>query len=1110
MKNFNQFTKAFAIHAMIFSLIQSSFVFSVYAETKMETTEVTGNEILSVAKIAVATYGQFLGQKQQMIQQQISAQKNQALMQSLSPGCRKPDGTACYTVAGKFFPECPIPASMSTMPQNVCSAASPDPAAISTMITYESISKGWINYFDQMMNEGSNSQTPFGMKCLQDKQKALDSQLTEMVNNLTRLQDQLNKDKEIFKANNKQLLEDMTATNDELMGANGSGKNNLNLKTKDFAKYFSASCQSVIGEEALASGSAKGLLGMMQDLSPSNKRAADYNSNRAMIESDLRRDVEKIQKTIADGGLQDYFDGKITDNSKFQSLVSATQKQSLEFKLAKERISKELGKIGYQIPTMDKNFSVDFDEFLSGSQSFFKKQYINDCVTGADKSGTAISTEQILSSLKQKSTGSEGTARDKYKAALSAILNSDAFIQDKLNQIKALESTYKDISITYQNSNAQRVTSTPYDLYMKTLSACENRFSQDDTFSTGSSGVSQKKKVERGQALLRDLKSLHDNYSSQLGSRVLEQVMNCNGEAKKSGAACGDKNSFDSGSANFCMAQANQCANEVQGCYAEANKHVETRKAKLVAQANKFNANAAALIARSNALYTAQKNAVMDMVKVVQARFPGTNFEIPTGMFVSMPEMKKDAFGVDMANDGNVAFMDELPKKIDLLKKVFKDQQTAVNKEIGDYIEKQTAAMSREKSRWEALAGECKGMIDTSSREVAKMNNENLKKQAEQDGKVKSFCRKYQALASHPVGGCENAKKLSGEVDDVISRLVPSVATNVGEFNGACNAYGNETSSTLESCDPSTVDELKGQAKINCNLRLAAENKKLAADAQTPVKGKKGKKGAVSMKSLCEKGDGKNNDNKEFVEKVIAKLPAKERAKFASSTSKDEMAKALVSGNFDSVTGYDQLDDGNFFEDIKAIAGTSGDKICDQLMKIDKSTPPTADPIKTAAANGTKKTLDDFISVRPSGDAIKERAERAEIEKLVADKRTAAQKDRLGALEAADKVDATKKEELIAANKAAQEAMNDSAKETDPKPAQAVAALKEALASLQEASSKTTSPTELKTEELRRIGQQIEESTLCDSQAANTNIAKTFSGGLLPSGFDAGILGQSK
>lgn len=1087
MKNLKHFTRAFAIHAMIFSLIQSSFIFSAYADTKMSNTEATGKEILGVANVALQTYGQFLGAKQQMIGQQIAAQRNQQMMQQLSPGCRKPDGTACYTVAGQFFPECPIPASMTAMPQNVCSAASPDPAAISSMISYEAISKSWVNYFDQMLNEASNAKMPFGLKCLQDKQKALDSQLTEMVNNLTRLQDQLNKDKETFKANNKKLLEDMKQTNDELMGS--SGGNNLALKTKDFSKYFSQSCQSVIGEEALAMGAAKGLNGIMQDLSPSNKRAADYNSNKAMVEADLRRDIDKIQKTIADGGLQDYFDGKITESSKFQSLVSATQKQSAEFKLAKERIAKELGKIGYDLPTMDKNFAVDFDEFLKGSTSFFKKQYINDCVTGADKSGTAISTEQILSSLKQISTGSSGTARDKYKAALQTILNSDAFIEDKLNQIKALENTYKDISITYQNANAQRVTSTPYDLYMKTLAACETRYSQDDTFSaSGNNGVSQKKKVERGQSLLRDLKNLHDNYSSQLGSRVLEQVMNCNGEAKKSGAACGDKASFDTSAPSFCMAQANQCANEVQGCYAEANKHVETRKAKLEAQATTFNNNAAALVARSNALYKAQTNAVMDMVKVVQARFPGTNFEIPSGMFISMPEMKKDSFGVDMANDGNIAFMDELPKKIDLLKKVFKDQQSAANEKIGDYLNKQTIAMKTERDRWSSLAGDCKGMIDTSSREVAKMNNENMKKQAEMDGKVRSFCRKYQALAEHPVGGCDNAKKLSGEVDDVMSRILPTVVSNVNEFNGVCNAYGNvsdsaSSGSSVPARCTSTIElgKMDEKNRENCLQLVEEDTRKRQENGKAGAK----KGAAINIKALCGT-PGKPNDNVTLVAKILSKLPEAEQKKFASKEKKDSLVEAIQSNTFEKVEGLDTFIDGDAFANIAELVNPleTNKHACEKLLKIDAAKSPadvSADKKKLADESAQLAILEADIkkSATPmaadmnkkSDEIVAKKKEIAELEKKIADAEKAAP-----------------------ANSEAEKK----------------AGLTLMISSLSDAASRTTPLTEVKREELSRIGQQIDANTICDSQAVNNNLAKAFSGGLLPSGFDASVLGQSK
>lgn len=1060
MKNLKRLSKTFAVHAMIFSLLQTSFAFTSYVYAA-NSTEQTGQEILNVAKTAVGVYGSFLGQKQQSIMLQIQAQKNQQLMQTLSPSCRKADGTSCYTTGSKFFPECPLPASMTSMPQNVCSAATPDPNQIAQMITYESISKSWMNYFDQMSNEASNAKTPFGLKCLTDKQKALDSQLTEMVNNLTRLQDQLNKDKETFRANNKKLLEELATTNDELMGASGTGKNNLKLKTQDFAKYFSASCQSVIGEDGLRDGPSMGLLGVMQSLAPASKRAADYNSNRSMIEAEVRNDITKIQNAINNGGLQDYFDGKIAETSKFQSLVVATQKQSKEFGIAKDRIAKELAKIGYTLPTMDKNFTADFDEFLADSSSYFKKQYVNDCVTGADKSGIAISSEQILKALQQKSTNSSGTATNKYRDALKIILDSDASMESKLADMKKLESTYQDISITYQNSSGQRVTETPYDLYMKTLQKCEEHYTNDTSSSSGSVAVSQKKKVERGQTLLRELQSLHNNYVANLGSRVLEQVLSCNGESKKSGSGCGNKDAFDYTSANFCMSNANQCANEVSGCYAEATKHVETRKTKMETLAKVFNANAEIMVNRSNQLYNQQKAAVMDMIKVVQARFPGTNFEIPEGMFVSMPELKKDAFGVELANDGNLSFMDDLPKKIGLLKQVFEKQQQAADKEIDDYIEKQTAAMSKERSRWEQLAGECKSMIDRSSQELAKSNAEGAKKQAELDQKVGSFCRKYSQLQDNPFGACEDAKDLAEQADKISARITDNALKVTSQFKNLCNQYNNEKSSEFDDCaDESYRKDHASRCRI-VERQKAAELSKSEGGS-----GSKRSSRRVSLESLCGK-DGKVS-NADFFANVSKnfseddKKVLKDIDSISSATKKQE----------------DLSDDGyNFVEVLNSLNLNSKDDICEKLTELKKN--------EGNSSNNEEMTK--------AVAALKEaEAEKAELQKTIA-ALTAPEKK--AELEAA-KTKLTEAEKKVTSATTARDAAKKANEASSGKIDELLKAVKPTLSS-----------EDIRTASFSRLGEQIDQS--CDAQASNTNVPKDWASQFLQS-FDKAILGTTK
>lgn len=1045
MKRLKHLVKLFAVHTMIFSMVQTSLVF-----TTAQAADITGKDILGVANIALGTYGAFLGQKQQMIQQQIMAQKNAALMQKLSPSCRNADGTYCYQSAGKFFPECPLPATMATMPQNVCSETIPDAsqsaAQISSMITYESIAKGWVNYYDQMSNEATNAKYPAGLKCLTDKTKKLDSEMIEMVNNLTRLQDQLNKDKETFRANNKKLLEELSQANDELMGAS---KNNLAVRTTPFSKYFSTSCQSVIGEENIASGPQKGLLAIQQIIAPANKRAADYNQNRTAIEAEVRSDITKIQNSIANGGLDDYFAGKITETSKYKSLVVATQKQSAEFKLAKDRIAKELSKIGYEIPTMDKNFSIDFDEFLSGSTSFFKKSYINNCVTGADKTGMAISTDQILNNLQQKSTNSGGTARDKYRAALQNILNSDSFIEDKLAQIRALEATYKDISITYQSSNGQKVTETPYDLYVKTLEKCEQRYAQDDTFSaTGANGVSQKKKVERGQALLRELKSLHDNYSSNLSAKVLDQVLSCNGETKKSGSSCGSPDSFNHTSESFCMNHANQCANEVNGCYAEATNLVETRKAKMAAMAKTFNANAEMMVNRSNQLYNAQKANVMEMVKLIQGRFPGTNFTIPENMFISMPELKKDTYGIDLANDGNMAFMDDLPKKIELLKKVFKDQQAKVDTEIAEYINGQKEAMEKQKGRWAELAQQCNGMISSVTKDLAKFNAEGQKKQAEQDQKTGAFCRKYSDMTQNPLGACNGADKLAEEADAISARITNDALKFTGKFRNVCNQYNNESESAIPSyCEESN---LTASQKSYCTATQNAETKRL----QTAMNGSssKGPK-KVSFNSLC-KGENGMNDDKAFIAAAREKLSDEDKELLKDAVSLQDIDKKL-----DDLDEYSQA----FFTNMMNLRKDDSKDLCEQLGVINKIT------TDKNAEEKTKKLKEDLAAAE------------AKLAKATTDADKAAANTEISSL----------KEEQKKTSSA-----NDRSSEKTK--------LDEALASLVR-----PAPTkeEAKVAELSRLGEQVDGT--CDAQASNTNTVKNWGATLLES-FDKAILGTTK
>ncbi len=1044
MNTLRKLTKGLAVHAVIFSLLQTSFIFTAHAAS-YNTIEQTGKEAVNVLGAAVNMYGQVKTQQIQQQQQLAQQVQNAKILQQLSPGCRKADGTLCYANVGKLFPECPLPATMATMPQNVCSETKPTPqesaAQISSMDNYENVANNWVNHYDQMLNVASNASVPVGLKCLEDKQKAVNSQLTEMVNNLTRLQDQLNKDKETFRANNKKILEEIATANDELLGAAGTGKNNLKLKTADFAKYFSASCQSVIGEQGIAAGPKDGLVGIMQSLSPVNKRAADFNSNKSAIESEVRADIAKFQAAIKNGGLQDFLAGKVADTSKFGALNTAIFNQSKEFNIAKERITKELAKMQYEIPAMDKDFSADFNDEIGGASSMFQTRYVTACTMGTGSAGIAIPLNQLLDKMVQQD-GTPG-ARDQYKNAIVNAMNSGDSMERVVMTLQGLEaSTYKGMMVTYQTPDGQNVTSSPAQILTETWKRCEASFT-----------TNEKKKSVRAQNLMKEYKSLHDNYSSNLGAKALEQVLSCNGESKKSGASCSSPESFNHLSNSFCKAHAEQCATEVNGCYAEANKHVETRKNKMENLAKVFNANATAMVARSNQLYTAQKTAVMDMIKLYQTRFPGTNFEIPENMFVSMPELKTDSFGIPLAGDGNMAFMDELPKKIELMKKMFKSQQENVNNEIQDYIAKQSEAMEKQKDRWKQLAQQCRSMADSIRKDVNKFTADGMKAQQQLDNKVGMFCKKYSDLKSNPLSACNNdPQKLAEDADAIAGRLTPNAQYITVQFRNVCNQYNNESSSAFDSCLDVDMDATTSAGKKKrdaCKQVFAKEERRLASlDSSGP----KQRSSRLSAESFC-KDDTVTDE--QFIAAAAAKLPEADKA-----TLKDVKTISELKDKYSKLEETSE----DFLKGIVGLAekDQSVCKAVSEAAKVDLEEYPTREKV-----NEHFKKLEEAIKADAKIPAVA----------AVGDK---------PAVPASTSPDLQKNLQANAAEKA--------------KVIKRIK-LNEAIASLTPVLSKD----DAKISQLNRIGEQTDQS--CDAQnSAQQNIVKSFSDSLMD--FDRARLGQ--
>jgi hypothetical protein len=329
--------------------------------------------------------------------------------------------------------------------------------------------------------------------------------------------------------------------------------------------------------------------------------------------------------------------------------------------------------------------------------------------------------------------------------------------------------------------------------------------------------------------------------------------------------------------------------------------------------------------------------AVTNITKMLQQRFPGTNFEIPGDMFVKMPEMKKDRYGVEMAGDGKLeSFLDgpeSMPSKIDKLKEMFTKQKETVDNEVKDYIAKQEAAMNAQKARWAELGKKCEGAIKTSSEGLAKMNAEGQKKQQELDSKTADFCRKYNNISKNPIGACGQAKDLASQVTSVTGRINNQAADQTLQWANACDGYMNEkqnsSSGSVERCN-SITDQAQ---RAEC-YRANSSGGQSSSQTQNQIR----------IGELCTN----STSDESLIKKIISNYFPNNKSDLEGSKTLDELIKKIEEK---------EINDRNFFAQIK-----------DYISSTSTSTPAPATP----AANGNTNTTPANTTTVPStsGDPV--------------------------------------------------------------------------------------------------------------------------------------------
>ena len=775
---------------------------------------VDADAVLNGLGTGIQMAGQIVQGMQQQQMQQLQSAQMQAQMQSL----------VVQPVPSKYFPQCPVIQGVTNFPEDACTMpAVGDEAGVIRIQQYKALAIENESTFEDMLSIGQNSRTPKGIQCLEDALGTTKSTLQDMVNNLQAKITQVKVANQTFKQNITKIKEGMETTRAELYG----NPTNETDKNKNLISEFSASCQQYYGAEGKLKTVQGGFTGIKNESEIGNQEAGKFLNNRNSYISEVKSQIAVLNNEISKNGLSIASSEQSLEDTLYSALLesgSSTQFGSItnilsakvsnfnrEFKI----IQDDLSDVGFNLALddFDGDFQEKYTDFSKGAYEYFKKEAITACVNGTDKTiGMGLSTDQILSGLRSKVEGGSSTTLANYRQGLQNILDSDAFIEDKMDAIAKLDARFGagNIYIQLQDANVQGVTMTPYGLYQSQIDACEARINQDDTFSTNTAQRATENstyadKIAKAEKAIKKALNLEQDFQNELGTALYNRVVNCEGITPKTDRCeFGGADDLSPASGNFCVANATTCASKINSCYKEANTIIEKKQTQMKAHAANYNSLVSGVIAQQQVILNQVKAQVIADAEYIKQFIPGGAYEFPADLFIEMPEeMMVGDLGVALRGGEELTSLDDLETKMGLLIGMLEDQQTTVVAQLDKYINDQSSNIQDEAAKWASLKDECK----TAEANYNAAANEANAQMAETYNDALNFCQKYAAMATNPAAGCGDADGLYEDAMNVSSQFLSNagaIKSQAIQYKNFCNSANNEGTN---GSDSSTNDD---------------------------------------------------------------------------------------------------------------------------------------------------------------------------------------------------------------------------------------------------------------------------------------------------------------
>ena len=803
-------------------------------------------------------------------------------------------------IPNQVFPNCMRPLQTTTPPS--CMVNDSQGLAMAQMIINASYQHQ--STYAQNLSE-DNELT--GLGCLKKSRETQKAFIKDKLNELTNYEDEMNQMVKAFKQKMSLAKRSMDSLNDILRGGNSA--QDVEAENRDLRKMV-PSCDGLIPDKSMIGVSA-GLLNIKLEMDSQSQKSgkslvrssADYLKNKRKYESDIDKIKARIFSEINNNGIDDWTGSfNINDLAKggltlFRPATDAIFSKIRNMKVKRARIEKELKKpslLGqnFSTPPFDKDFNREIGKKINDTIIFERKKFIQDCVfDDPSKGGKGIGLNSIMSGIKQTNIEGGGTTVSQYKSALNRILTSDAFIQDKLERVKALEKTFGTvIQVIYKDSQGRRTSESPYNLFKKSVDNCNEFFKSDQSLSSQNKRMNSRKyRLEKAERYLNELKDIEANFITDISKEINDRVIECSG-IDLDQSQCGEK--MYPGGASFCLKHATTCALKTQTCYVETKKMITNTNKRLVNEADNYNKEISAATQQQqtflNKVNLFLKNSIAIPLKNF---FPTTDFSLPEGLSLTLPELEASKYNVLLRGGGKLDFLEkDLPRKLTLLKLGIVKQAKQADQIAENYIKKFQDNLIKAQESWDDVKNQCMEAVAAFQKAQTEIKSKLSEKEAEKEkelreesNKVERVCRKFDKLRINPLGGCDgdfSAASLYKEANEISFFINDDVKVlkDISDFENLCHLNQNESEQDTEKKQDDTPDLIK-----LCSSKGNDWNK---------VKKTIGFK---TFNALTENNPKLNSQQKEYIKKSLGLPGTSKIENEASEASNESVNKVEIS-----------------------------------------------------------------------------------------------------------------------------------------------------------------------------------------------------------------------